>query len=45
VCPDLPEFAKTWKLDRRFEPAMDAAVRDRKWAGWREAVQRTLTAR
>jgi glycerol kinase len=32
-----------WKLDRRFLPAMDAATRARKCAGWRNAVQRTLT--
>ena len=43
VCPDLEGFAKTWKRERRFEPAMDAATRARKWAGWRDAVARTLT--
>ena len=45
VCPDLAGFAATWRLDRRFEPQMPAAQRERKWAGWREAVRRTLTAR
>jgi glycerol kinase len=45
VCPDLADFAATWKLERQFVPAMDAAVRARKWAGWRDAVRRTLTAR
>ena len=43
VCPDLDGFAKQWRLDRRFEPHMDADVRERKYAGWRQAVQRTLT--
>ena len=43
VYPDPARFAATWKLDRRFEPAMDAATRARKCAGWRDAVQRTLT--
>jgi glycerol kinase len=43
VCPDLADFAAMWKLDRRFEPAMDATLRARKWAGWHDAVQRTLT--
>ena len=38
-------FAATWRLDRRFEPQMDAATRARKWAGWRDAVARTLTPR
>jgi glycerol kinase len=43
VCPDIAEFAAMWKLDRRFQPAMEPAVRDRKWAGWQDAVRRTLT--
>jgi glycerol kinase len=45
VCPDLDGFAATWKLDRRFEPQMDGAMRDRKWQGWQDAVRRTLTRR
>jgi glycerol kinase len=45
VCPDFEGFAKTWRLDRRFEPTMEAALRERKWAGWRDAVKRTLTER
>ncbi len=45
LCPDLGGFAATWKCERRFEPRMDAATRERKWAGWRDAVARTLTSR
>jgi glycerol kinase len=45
VCPDLDGFAQTWRLDRRFEPHMDAQTRARKWSGWQDAVQRTLTRR
>ena len=45
VCPDTEAFAATWKLDRRFEPGMDAAVSAHKWAGWRDAVARTRTHR
>jgi len=45
ICPDLAEFAAAWKLDRRFEPAMDPGVRTRKWDGWQDAVRRTLTHR
>jgi len=45
VCPDLDGFAATWRLDRRFEPRMDAELRERKWAGWKQAVGRTLTNR
>ncbi len=45
ICPDLPDFAAAWKRDRRFEPAMAADLRARKWSGWRDAVARTLTHR
>ena len=40
---DLAGFAGNWRRERRFMPQMDEAVRARKWAGWREAVDRTLT--
>ncbi len=43
VWPKEKAFAKRWALDRRFEPAMDAASRKRKLAGWQDAVSRTLT--
>ena len=43
LCPDLPGFAAMWRRERRFEPSMDATTRERKWAGWRDAVARTLT--
>ena len=43
VCPDPAGFSRTWRLDRRFEPAMDDATRTRKWAGWQDAVRRVLT--
>ena len=36
------EFAKSWKLDRRFAPAMDAATRDAKYARWGRAVVATM---
>ncbi len=41
--PGPAEFAKGWSLDRRFEPAMASEQRDAKYAGWRDAVQRTLS--
>jgi glycerol kinase len=44
ICADLAGFAKQWRLDRRFEPRMDASERERKYAGWKQAVRRTLTA-
>ena len=43
LCPDLDGFAAQWRLDRRFKPRMDAATRERKYAGWQDAVRRTLT--
>jgi glycerol kinase len=45
ICPDLDGFAAQWQLDRRFEPRMDFETRERKYSGWRDAVQRTLTER
>jgi glycerol kinase len=45
VCPDFAGFAGIWQRERRFEPRMNAATRERKWAGWRDAVRRTLTPR
>ena len=44
VCPDLDGFATQWRLDRRFEPSMNAEMRERKYSGWRQAVARTLTS-
>ena len=44
LCPDLAGFAASWKRERRFEPRMDAATRERKWAGWRDAVAPHLDA-
>jgi glycerol kinase len=41
--PGPEDFAKAWSLDRRFEPAMDAATREAKYAGWQDAVRRTLS--
>ena len=43
VYPDQAGFAETWALDRRFEPRMDADTRDRRYAGWKDAIGRTLS--
>jgi len=45
VWPGEEGFAQAWALDRRFEPAMEADSRERKYAGWLDAVSRTLTRR
>ena len=42
VWPDLEAIAATWTLDRRFEPTMEAAHRERMAGGWRRAVRRAL---
>ena len=41
--PSQAEFAKTWVGETRFSPNMDAPTRDAKYAGWKDAVKRTLT--
>jgi len=38
--PSLDALSKTWVLDRAFQPAEDAASRDRRYVGWQNAVQR-----
>jgi glycerol kinase len=43
LCPDLDGFARSWKRERRFDPRMPESERARKWAGWQDAVLRTLT--
>jgi glycerol kinase len=40
--PDMADFAKSWKRDRRFEPTMDATTRAAKLKAWGSAVKRTL---
>ncbi|MEM9027725.1 MAG: glycerol kinase GlpK [Pseudomonadota bacterium] len=41
--PGLDEFARTWSLERRFEPKMAGDERSRKYALWKDAVARTLS--
>jgi glycerol kinase len=43
--PDAAEFAKGWARERRFEPELDAARREKVYAGWRDAVSRVLSKR
>ena len=43
--PGPAEFSRSWALDRRFEPAMDPELREERYAGWRDAVRRTLSDR
>ncbi len=41
VWPGMGEFSADWSIDQRFEPVMDARERERRWAGWKDAVSRT----
>ncbi|WP_342076027.1 glycerol kinase GlpK [Yoonia sp. SS1-5] len=43
VYPDQAGFAANWALDRRFTPQMDENLRSARYAGWQDAVRRTLT--
>jgi glycerol kinase len=40
VWSSTDEIAATWRLERRFEPAMDGAERERLLGRWRRAVER-----
>ncbi|QIK40734.1 glycerol kinase GlpK [Pontivivens nitratireducens] len=37
------DFAKSWQRDKQFTPQMDTETANRKYAGWRDAVRRTLS--
>lgn len=41
--PAQDAFAKTWALERHFEPQMSAADADERYAGWLDAVGRVLS--
>lgn len=41
--PDMDGFAANWMLERTFEPGMDTATRDAKYARWKKAVAATLS--
>jgi glycerol kinase len=36
------DVTKNWALDREFLPSMDAATREKLYAGWKKAVNRSL---
>jgi glycerol kinase len=40
--PAPAAMAEQWARERRFEPAMTTVARDSLYAGWRDAVRRTL---
>ena len=42
LLPKPEIFAKTWKRQKRFESKMKSALRDAKYAGWKDAVRKLL---
>lgn len=40
----VDDIARRWRRAGKFTPEMDAATRDRLYAGWRDAVRRVRTA-
>ena len=44
VYPEPAKFADNWRLEHRFKPAMSAATRERKLAGWARAVKGLLAS-
>jgi glycerol kinase len=44
VFPEPARFADHWRLERRFEPNMSAATRERKLKGWQRAVKGVLAS-
>ncbi len=43
VCPEPSAFRKRWKRDKQFTPGISEELRNKKYAGWKEAISRTLT--
>lgn len=43
IFASLDEISAKWQLDRSFEPGQDEAWRERRYAGWLDAVSRTRT--
>jgi glycerol kinase len=41
--PGPQEFARAWRLERRFTPSMPSAERESRYRGWREAVGRVAS--
>jgi glycerol kinase len=45
ICPEPEVMMKRWKREHRFRPHMKPADRNRRLAGWHDAVSRTLSRR
>jgi len=44
IYPDQDEFAKSWALERTFEPQMTEDMRATRYARWQKAVKATIAA-
>jgi glycerol kinase len=42
VYPGPEEFARSWRVERRFTPAMSPAEREERYAGWVDAIARNI---
>ena len=43
--PEQSEFAKSWLLEKRFQPEMDDELREQRYESWKSAVAATLKVR
>jgi glycerol kinase len=43
IWPDLQSLSRTWTRAVRFEPKMSGRLRSALLAGWKDAVERTLS--
>ena len=43
IYPAQVEFAAIWALERQFTPTMSSVDKDRRYAGWKDAVRRTMS--
>ena len=41
--PKKEDFAKSWKLEKRFEPQISIEKKEELYEGWKDAISRTLT--
>ncbi len=45
IYPDQAGFSADWRLEKRFTPGDGAKGRDEAYAGWKDAISRTLSQR
>jgi glycerol kinase len=45
VYPEQGEFAKSWSLEKRFQPQMDNDQREKRYEDWKSAMAATLKVR